>query len=215
MKKIQTVLLVATALVLVWSSVAPAALITNISRRNPDSNSGDTEPALVAGGLAEGAKTFVDRTHTYKQIPAAALGADYVMTANDDKDNANYELDVTFGSAGILGLFIDNRIGHGNDGGTELLDPDLVAAGMQWVIDMGFVDSGLNIGIDESNDGSINNWASIFVKYVGPGTYTLLKQNDATNAGGRNMYGVGAIIPEPATLLLLGLGGLIASRKSR
>jgi len=202
------------ALVLAVSGVASASIITAIERRNPDGNSGDTEPIIAPTLLAEDALCFVDRTHEYNSVPAEALGAEYVIVANDDKDNANYELDVTLSQPAVLALILDNRLGHGNVAGEEGMDPDLTAAGMTWVAAMGFQDTGLNIGIDESGDGDIDNWSSIFVVEVGPGTYTLLQQRDVTNAGGRNMYGVGAI-PEPASMLLLGLGGLALIRRRR
>ncbi|MBN1817339.1 MAG: PEP-CTERM sorting domain-containing protein [Sedimentisphaerales bacterium] len=209
MKKylVLTLLFVATGMV-------SAGIITSIERRNPDSNSGDTEPLLSGSPIAAGMPIFVDRTHVYGAVPADILGADYVIVANDDKDNAAYELDVTLSAPGILGIIVDNRVGHGSDPGTSDLTPDFAAAGMQWVIDMGFVDSGLDVEIDESGDGDIDNWSSVFIKEVAAGTYTLYQQNDATNAGGRNMYSVGAI-PEPMTLTLLGLGGLALVRRRR
>jgi hypothetical protein len=195
------------------AQVASAGLITSITRRNPDGNSGDTPP-VIAGPLAEDAVTFVDRTHQYNEIPAFLVGADYVVVANDDKDNANYELDVEVAGPATLYLLIDNRAGHGSDGGAADLVPDLTAAGMTWVAAMGFVDTGDNIGVDEGGDGSVDNWASIFALTNVNGVVTLLQQNDATNAGGRNMYGV-AVTPEPATIALLGLGGLVLRRRKK
>ncbi|MBE0537555.1 MAG: PEP-CTERM sorting domain-containing protein [Phycisphaerae bacterium] len=196
------------------SGVTSAAIITGIERRNPDGNSGDTPPVISSVPLGPGAAIFVDRVHVYGGVPADVLGADYVMVANDDKDNPNYQLHVTVSAAGLLGLLIDNRVGHGSVSGSPDLNPDLAAAGMQWALDMGFVDSGLDVEIDEGANGSIDNWSSIFVLQVLPGTYTLYQQNDATDAGGRNMYSVGAI-PEPATLSLLGLGALALIRRRR
>jgi hypothetical protein len=210
--------------VLVIASVSQAALITNVVRANGKTGDrppigvfdGSTPPlATQDGGLKDGNMLFSDRVHVWATTPVELIGAEYIRTFNNDKDAAGVTYTVTIGQSCILGMIIDNRVGHGSQGGAETLDPDLVAAGMQWVIDMGFVDTGLNIGIDENADGSVNNWSSIFSKLVGPGTYTFSAQNDVTNPGGRNMYGVGAIIPEPTTLLLLGLGGLIVSRKSR
>jgi hypothetical protein len=76
---------------------------------------------------------------------------------------------------------------------------------------MGFTDTGYDIGIDEGHTGEIDQWSSVFAKEVSDGTITLLEQNDG---GSRNMYGVAAV-PEPATLALLGFGGLSLLRRKR
>jgi hypothetical protein len=67
-----------------------AAIITNVVRRNPDGNSGDTEPQIAPNPLNEDQPCYVDRTHQYNSVPAYLIGAEYVMTANDDKDNGSH-----------------------------------------------------------------------------------------------------------------------------
>jgi hypothetical protein len=180
-------------------------IISGIERRNPDGNSGDTEPA-IAGPLAEDSLTFVDRTHEYNSIPSYLLGADYVMTANDDKDNPDYELDVTLAKCSILYLLIDNRVGD-----DEASDGPTLGTKMGWVIDLGFANTGDVIGIDESGTGEIDNWGTVYAKALQVGTITLYEQNDG---GSRNMYGVAAV-PEPVTIALLGLGALALRRRRK
>ncbi|MHC4735598.1 MAG: hypothetical protein ACYTDW_14260 [Planctomycetota bacterium] len=163
--------------------VASAQVITSIERRYPDGNSGDTEPVLVVGGLVEMTETFVDRPHAYVNVPSSFVGIDYVKVANDDKDNPNYELDAT------LMLFIDDRVGDGDN-----TNPPTIGSGvMNWVGSMGFVDTDLQIDIDEypATDPDIDQYFSIYSLEVPAGTkVTLLEQNDGTT---RNMYGVAAI----------------------
>ena len=184
--------LVLSSVALSAVTVAEAQFISGIERRNPDGNSGDTEPAISDARLADGVPCFVDRTHQYTEVPDALLGADYILTANDDKDNPNHEIDVTLTQDVTLYLILDNRMGGSGVGSGEGLDPDLGGAGMNWVTDLGFEDTGLDIAIDEGGDGSIDRWSSAFALPVSAGTITLFAQNDG---GGRNMYGVAAAPP--------------------
>jgi hypothetical protein len=94
----------------------------------------------------------------YAAIQPYLVDADYVMTANDNKNHSAYELDITFSKSATLYVFIDNRMG-GAAGGKDMA-PNI--DGMGWLTDMGFVDTGEDIGIDESFDGGINQYFSIF-----------------------------------------------------
>jgi hypothetical protein len=203
MKKLIFVIAVMFAL----SSVASAAIITDVVRRNSTN-----DPPVIATDLQEDSLCFVDRTHEYNALPI--VGIDYVKVANNDKTAGAYELDVTLGSSATLYLVIDNRVGGTADiGGNDDwagVTPDL-SSKMTWVTSMGFVDTGYDVGIDEGGNGSIDKWSSVFGKDVSAGTITLLEQNDG---GSRNMYGVAAI-PEPATIALLGFGALALIRKKR
>jgi len=172
--------------------VTKAAIITNVVRRNPDGNSGDTEPQIAPNPLNEDQPCYVDRAHQYNSVPAYLIGAEYVMTANDDKDNGSHELDVTLSEPVTVYLFLDNRIqGSGQGTGGQGVNPNL--SGMPWVAAMGFTDTGDDIGIDEAGDGDIDNWSSVFSKKVLAGTYTLKGQPQGY---GGNMYGVAAKGPQ-------------------
>jgi hypothetical protein len=138
-----------------------------------------------------------------------------------------YELDVTLSQPATLYLFLDDRLGStptgggmvggggmigggGGMGGAAAVGFDLRAAGMDWVTQMGFADTGLDIGIDSTGDGLADDLLSIFSVAVPAGTVALLQQADRTGADDRHMYGVAAI-PEPATVALLA-GGMLAIR---
>ncbi|MHC4535914.1 MAG: hypothetical protein ACYS6K_18345 [Planctomycetota bacterium] len=172
-------------------TAAPGQIITLVVRGGSSTN---TPPAIAPNPLSEDELSFVDRTHQYNAVPADLLGAQYVMVPNNDKVQADYSLDVELIESARLYLFLDNRLGHGSiPGGDPVLNPDLWSAGMAWVYDIGFADTGLNIGIDEGGDGQINQWASVYVKKVEPGLITLYQQNDPTDPTYRNMYGVAAL----------------------
>ncbi|MHC4676577.1 MAG: LamG domain-containing protein, partial [Planctomycetota bacterium] len=173
------------------SSVASAQIITAVAQRNPDGDA--PEPPEIAEPLVEEAEAFVDRVHQYEQIPLYLIGLQYVKTANDNKDQPGYELDVTISQLATVYLFLDNRLGGA--GGGELTNPNLVAAGMTWVTDLGFTDTDDNIAFDEGADGDIDQWSSVFSGVFPAGTITFLDQDDG---GGRNMYGVAAA-PPPMT----------------
>jgi len=190
------------------AQVASAGLIiTDMQRRN----STNTAP-LLTGPLDEGSVMFTDRTaathgpggHQYKNVPAYLIGADYVMTANNDRTVANVEYDVTLAGSTTLYLFIDNRVGDAD----KNTPPTLGGGVMDWVASMGFVATGDVLNIDEKGDGTIENYSSIYKLANASGTLTLYQQN----AGSLNMYGIAAI-PEPATVALLGLGALVLRRR--
>lgn len=179
-------------IIVVMSSVARTQYISGIERRN----STNAAPEIADQPLTENEQTFMDRTYNYVEVPIAVRGAQYIKVANDDKNVANYELDVILAQDAVLLLFIDNRVGNtGLDAHPPDwagIDPNL-SSEMVWVAAMGFTDIGVDIGIDE-NDGFVTYWSSVFYKQVSPGTITLYELN---GSGGRNMYGVAAFAAPP------------------
>jgi hypothetical protein len=165
---------------------AQAQLITGLAHRNTDTDAPET-PLVGAAPLAEGSVTFLDRVHVYKEIPALVLGAEYIMLANDNKNQGTYQLDVTLSKDATILVFVDNRMG-GAAGGKGVA-PNIT--GMPWLTSLGFVDTGEDIGIDESADGSINQYFSIFALAVKRGTITL---GGCTSGHGGNMLGVAAML---------------------
>jgi len=171
------------------TSVSAAQIISSITVHN--SSSSGLQISSVP--LAEDAPAMVDRTHEYNNVPSELVGIEYVKVANDDKTVANYALDVTLAKEAILYLFLDNRLGHGDIPGNDPdLVPELALAGMTWVLEAEFQDTGLTIGIDEAGDSDIDQWSVVYAKPVPSGTVRLWQQNDLTHASGRNMYGVAA-----------------------
>ncbi len=160
-------------LVALFAGSAQAQFITSVAMRN-----GSDPPEIAPNPLAEDELTFVDRSHEYNDIPESILGAQYVKLANDDKGISAYELDLTFGMSATLYVFVDNRMG--SSGGGKDVDPDI--SGMGWLNDMGFVDTGEDIGIDEGGDGDIDQYYSIFSLGVTVGTVTI---HGNTEAGSR------------------------------
>lgn len=171
----------------VFAGSAQAQLISGISR-----GGGGTEdaPQIAPNSLDEDESAFVDRAHQYNEIPESMIGVQYVMVANDDKRTADYSLEVTIGPDGTLCLFLDNCLGD-TVGGIGV-GPDLVATWMGWVTDLGFTDTGEDIGLDESGDADIDQYCSIFARSVSVGETIVLGPQD--HGGSRNMYGVGSRI---------------------
>jgi hypothetical protein len=199
---------------------AQAALITDLSS--------STGSAQHGGFLVEDSLNLTDRGHVYNNIPVSLAGkAEYVKLSNNTDRTANpFTVTFTLTEAADVYLLIDHRIGsvypvgdpkagqprdnYGGDPTTHPTAPDLTSV-MAWVITNGFVDQGISITVDEGNNGDVNAYARLYKKHFDAGIVTLYEQN---NTGNRNAYGVAAI-PEPASMLLLALGGLMASRKRR
>jgi hypothetical protein len=160
----------------------------------------------------------VDRNHRFDDdvpnnllIPAYLVGGEYIMSGNDNRDNATYRLDVTVDSPSIAYMLIDNRLGAVADNTTP---PQFDATHMQW-LDEGWAATanGLNragdsalpdeVPIDEGADGGINQWYSVYEKTFPAGQFSLFQADNA----GQNMYGVVVTaVPEPAALTLAAWG---------
>lgn len=172
---------------------------------------------LSDGGLAEGVEAFVDRTHVLVNVPAELIGADLLQVSNDDKESVPYELNVTLNQLGLLYVGLDDRLLDGDNTTPAQPLPWMLDSSMTGLPDI-FYDTNVNIDIDESNDGSINQSFSLWVALAPPGTYSLLEQN---NTGGRNNYIVFGsrtlVVPEPSTWLLLsfGIAGLAGLKRRR
>lgn len=187
-------------------------------------------PGAVVGApftvptFGSGAPAFVDRSNRYfddvpNSLPVLAYltGAEYIMSGNDNRDNASYRLDVTVSEPVTVHMLIDNRLADGDSSNPPTFD----ATHMQWILDEGWIASsnGLNragsaaspdeVPLDESSDGDIDQWYSVYYKTYPAGTFSLLQPDN----GGRNMYGV-VITPEPSALLLaLSALGLLSRRR--
>ena len=175
-------------LIAVFAVSTNAQFISGVAHRNTDTDAMEL-PQIAPTLLEENAVTFVDRTHVYADIPEFILGAQYVMLANDNKNMSAYELDLTMAANATLYVFVDNRMG-GAAGGKDV-NPNI--DGMPWLTDMGFVDTGEDIGIDESFDGGINQYFSIYALPVTVGTITIYGN---TQGHGGNMLGVAAFGPK-------------------
>jgi len=168
-----------------------------VSVKTTGSQSGPYQ--VVLGGMEEDAQAYIDQKHQYngddlfnnKSITDICLfGLDYVQTAQADRTQPNLQIQLGLsGKRNDIYLFLDNRLGDNNrsDG------PNLIAAGMLWVQDSGFVDTGADVGLDENGDGkgpgnSIDNSFSVYklTAYTGD-SITLGPQNNGTS---RNMYGI-------------------------
>jgi len=171
---------------------ANAQVITGVMRYNPNTASSMAQVRVAPQPLAEGVRPYADRTHILSYVPKALVGAQYVLMSNEDKYNPYHELHITIGQPGALYLYIDARVGTNVRGPTATANP--AAAGMTWVAELGFIDTGLKMTIDENADGTLDNYYSVFSLQVTPGVIVLKAQNDSF-AGGpydRNMYGVAA-----------------------
>ncbi len=189
-KKLMFLALVFAVLAIAVPAAQALPLITEVSHRNTDADAPE-EPQIAPNPLDEGAVTFLDRTHVYADVPESLIGAEYVILANDNKNMSSYELDVTVSKAATIYVFVDNRMG-GAAGGKDMA-PNV--DGMPWLAEKGFVDTGIDIGIDESANGSIDQYFSAFALEVKAGTVTI---GGNTQGHGGNMLGVAAM-PAPTS----------------
>src|SRR6185503_18712725 len=136
---------VVLALLTLFAQIGQAApVIVNVVETGGDNEAtdtitakwtGQTFPCSVANepvpGIAIGAPftvpafgnyvpCYVDRNHRYTNadpasIPSYLRGQEYIMSGNDNRDNATYRLDVTVSTAVQVYLLIDNRLSDANN----------------------------------------------------------------------------------------------------
>ena len=160
---------------------------------------------VINHGFAEDCQAFVDRHHQWngvdgRGIPAFLENADYVMTFNDDKVNADLGIAVKLAQPARLYVLLDDR-----------------AQLPKWLAES-FIDTGWKIGIDEGYDDvahvktaigagkSIENVCSVWMKEVLTPSVVLLGslRETAVDSHPRDvelaMYGIAAS-PLPAPML--------------
>ena len=201
------------------SSVAQAAIITSAVRSNGTSGNrspvgvfnGNTQPLASDGSLADGLHVFSDRDYPWAGVPGDLAGADYVRTFNTDKSGTGSDTvtyDVTTSIGAMVAVTIDDR--WFSDDGIPLQTKvdEIVSA---FAAPGTFTDTGLDLYIREDMTEPYENdrQMSVFSALLPAGTYTF-----GPSPSNKNFYSIGAI-PEPATIALLGLGGLGLIRRKR
>lgn len=183
--------------------------------------------------LGEDVLAMNDRFHEYNgasttlPLPSYLLNQEYIMTANDNRDQNAYQMNITVSSPVRAYLLVDNRIGDGDtsDPPNLVASPDWawIASNWQPVItganrtvslalpdEFGWDESGDGVAIGQGN--SLAQWGSIYYRDFPAGTFSTYTQSYRAN-----MYGlVIAPIPEPYTGSLLALMlGLMAFFRRR
>jgi hypothetical protein len=152
--------------------------------------------------MNNGVLAYSDRGHVWADVPDFLQGAQFVKLGQDDKNTTNLEVTFTAAVPATFFLLLDNRVGD-NTGGNNPASgmdnpPTLSASVMNWVLTSGFVDSGLDVGLDENpipDFTTIDQSYSIYFRQVSPGDppFTFRQQADG-NA--RNMYGIAGVSPQ-------------------
>ncbi len=223
----------ASALLGLCSTTLAVPLITNVVETGGDNEATDTitakwtgltwdrtvanEPSTGEAGtpftmglFQEDVPCFVDRNHQWNGIsaemplPDYLVGGEYIMSGNDNRDNASLQMDITVSEDVLVYLLVDTRLTDGNaaDPPESGLEPIYWTA-MAWLGADGYqpVMTGWNltadpalpdlVGVDEGGDGlgagaGINTYAAIYSKTQPKGTFSIYQADNA----GRNMYGV-------------------------
>jgi hypothetical protein len=196
------------AVVFALSSVASALpIISSVNRSGGATDNrlpfgpynGEDEPLLAS--LADGIYVFSDRDNFKLQsTPIDLIGADYVQTFNNDKKVTTVTYDVTTSMGAIVAVGLDDRFAPNQQAMINAITALIGPAGM-------FQDTGYDLTTTEGTPQKL----SLFAAPLPAGTYRFYGTNNTSN----NFMVLGAIIPEPATIALVGFGTLALIRKKR
>jgi hypothetical protein len=173
---------------------APAKppVITGVGRANGQSGTrtdasplttftGSTAPvSMPAGGLQDGAFIFSDRPYPWANTPAELVGADYVLTFNQDKTagETDVKYTVTFSRAVTVYLTCDDRITN-QQAAVDLVVAAFAKPGQ-------FKSTGQKLYIRES--ATVDRPMSVFAADLPAGTYVFGAQDS-----GNNFYTIAAM----------------------
>lgn len=178
-------------------------IFTNLAAVN------NTKPVVInAAPMQNDVAAYSDRTHVWAAVPSILQGAQFVKFGQDDKFTANLQVSFNAAKDATFFLLLDNRVGDNVGGNTPLLgtdSPPLLpnpSNSMAWVLSSGFVDTGVDIGLDENfvaGTNTIDQSYSVYFRQVSAGdSFTFFELNDLNTGGpgGRNMYGVAGVAPQ-------------------
>jgi len=172
------------------------SLITSVDRSNGTSGDrgfigvfdGETDPIpMEAGGLMDGAPVFSDRDYTWVDVPAEYVGSEYVSTFNTDKDSTaapDVTYEVTISQPAFVWITIDDDI-------TTAPHQDIADQATAAFADPGtFVDTGIDLVVRQSPDGSWDRLTNVFGAELPAGTYVF---GQTSIPGSASFYIIGAM----------------------